>query len=137
MKTSHKLSWQQGVVAQFAEIDLVIKQRFSGKIGLTLPDNVLSEWADAIRFGVTLFRNSYASKNPAIGNMLVQVRAINGVPSDTTTCALAYVTFQSLCSAWNIDGEQLFAFDRSTGNYSFRYSTLWGEWKPTPSADVV
>lgn len=130
MNVSKKLLWQQGAVAQYAEIDLFVASSGGEGISVAIPDHVAPPWAEAIRFAVALFGESYAWQQPAVAQMAVRVRSIKAVPGDTTVFSLAYVTFQALCSAWNIDGEGVFAFNRSTGSYSFSLPTLGGT---TPS----
>ncbi len=117
---SKKLLWQQGVVAQYAEIDLDVAMLESESINIILPDHLLSHWSDAIRFAVSLFSESFAWQQPAITQMTVRILSIKAVPGDTTLFSLAYVTFHALCTAWNVDGEQIFAFDQSSGNYLFK-----------------
>jgi hypothetical protein len=130
MNVSKKLVWQQGAVAQYAEIDLFVASSDGEGISIAIPNHILPQWSDAIRFGVTLFSESYAWQQPAVARMAVRVQSLKAVPCDTTLFSLAYVTFQALCSAWNIDGEGMFAFNRSSGSYSFNLQTLGGT---TPS----
>ena len=54
----------------------------------------------------------------------VSILSITAVPGDTTLCSLAYVAFHALCSASNVDGEQVFAFDRSSGRFSISLPSL-------------
>jgi len=119
MNVSKKLLWQQGLVAQYAEINLDVEHSDDSEINTIVPDHIQPHWSNAIRFGVALFAESYTWQQPAVARMTVRIQAIKAVPGDTSVCSLAYVTFQALCSAWNIDGEKVFAFDRSSGNYSF------------------
>ena len=130
MNVSKKLLWQQGAVAQYAEIDLFVAPSDGEGISIAIPDHVLPPWKEAIRFGVALFAERYAWQQPAVAQMAVRVESLKAVPGDTSLFSLAYVTFQALCSAWNIDGEGMFAFNRSSGSYSFNLPTLGGT---TPS----
>ena len=126
MNVSKKLLWQQGAVAQYAEIEVFVAPSDGEGIDISIPDHVLPPWTEAIRFGMALFVASYAWQQPAIAQMAVRVESLKTVPCDTTLFSLAYVTFQALCSAWNIDGESVFAFNRSSGSYSFNLPTLGG-----------
>jgi hypothetical protein len=112
MNVSKKFRWQQGAVAQYAEIDLFVVPSDGNGISIAIPDHVLPPWTEAIRFAVTLFSESYVWQQPKVAQMAVRVKSIKAVPGDTTLFSLAYVTFQALCSAWNIDGERVFAFNR-------------------------
>lgn len=131
MSVSKKLLWQQGFVAQYAEIDLAVNPSDGVGRGVVIPDHILPHWSNAINFAVALFAETYAWQLPVVAEMTVRVQSIRAVPGDTTLCALAYVTFQALCSAWNVDGEQVFSFNQSSGSYSFNLPTL-GASSPTP-----
>ena len=117
MIVSKKLLWQQGAVAQYAEVGLVITASDTNVI--VIPDHIRPHWSVAIRFGVGLFVEQFAWQQPTIAQMAVHVQSLKAVPGDTTLLALAYVTFHAICSAWNVDAEQMFVFDRSSGSFSF------------------
>lgn len=119
MVGSKKLAWQQGAFAQHAEIELVVEPREVEGISVIILEDVSPHWSNAIRFGVTLFAEHFAHGSPAVAQMGVRVESLKTMPCDTTPIALAYVTFQALCSAWGMDGEEVFVFNRPTGSYLF------------------
>lgn len=118
MNNSKKLAWQQGSAALYAEIDLEVTIVDNQLFRVIIPEGVQPKWSDAIRFAAHLFVECYAWKNPQLANATIAVNEIKTVSSDTTVCSLAYVTFQALCSACRLDGEEKFSFNRILGSFA-------------------
>jgi hypothetical protein len=118
MKVSKKLLWQQGAAALFAEIEIDVERSNGAGIEIRCPDSIQPQWSNAISFAANLFTESFAWREPMVAQIDVSILSISAVPGDTTLCSLAYVAFHALCFASNVDGEQVFAFDRSSGAFS-------------------
>lgn len=124
MKVSKKLLWQQGTVALFAEIEIDVERSNGTEIEIRCSDTTEPHWSNAISFAANLFSESFAWREPTVAQIDVLILSIKAVPGDTTLCSLAYVAFHAICTACNIDGEQVFTFDRSSGRFSINLPSL-------------
>ncbi len=124
MKASKQLHWQHGAVALYAEIHLDVESSQGERQELTIAQPVPPQYSGAIQFAVNLFVETYGWQDSALANLDVTVLSIKGVPGDTTLCAIAYVTFQAICDAFNRDGELSFSFNRGSGTFSINLPSV-------------
>jgi hypothetical protein len=122
MKHSKRLAWQHGTTGIFAEVVLEVEHIPGQQYHVATNECIDLRWMNAIHFGAACFVESFSCFRREVGECAISVHSVRAVPGDTTVCSLAYVTFHSLCAAFNLDGGDRFLFDTMTG--AFRLNTL-------------
>jgi len=124
MNGNFNLSWHKGQVAQYAEIELEITSTETEIYGVIMPDYTTPLFANAIQFGVNIFATTHRHKIPDLDKLSIVVLNLRAIPCDTNVWSLAYATFQSMCNAFNINGNHIFYFNQESGKFTLSLPSL-------------
>lgn len=117
MTGSHRLAWQTGRSALFAEVSVACRWTDQRGFEVTVAADVPAPWQTAARFGAARFAEAALWQRPDRG-LAVEVVSVRGMVVDTTVSAVAYATFRALIDAVGIGDVEAFRFDPETGQFT-------------------
>jgi hypothetical protein len=96
---------------------LTVSEAASRQSTISIPDELATSWAAAIRFGYEVAIASLCGNEAAPPGLDVVVHDVVAQPVDTTAAAMAYVTFRAIANALDTELGNRFQFDESTGRF--------------------
>jgi hypothetical protein len=85
---------------------------------LQLPEGIQEAWCTGAHFAMQMLRENVPSVDTGRHGWSVVVTEVRGQPVDTSVEAVAYVVFQAICRATQIDLSHKFVFNAEDGSFS-------------------
>ena len=119
MSGHHKIAWQRGQRAIYADVTLSLKVAADRLWHTEIPLGTNLSWAVGVHFGIEVFRGGIQGRSTSILPMAVVVTSIKGQTADTTSASVAFATFHALWQAAGIGDvlDKVFSFNADLGSF--------------------